>query len=42
MIRIKFKTREDSINGYYELAISGIVKSLSDGIFEVSEDILNF
>ena len=38
MIRIKFKTREDSINGYYELAISGIVRSLPNDIFEISNE----
>ena len=37
MIRIKFKTKNDLINGYYELAVTDIVRTLPGNSFEISE-----
>ena len=37
MVRIKFKTKQDQINGFYELATKGRVRSLPDGIFEIAD-----
>ena len=39
MIKIKFKTKEDAIKGYYELSTKGLVRSLPSGIFEIREDL---
>ncbi|MBU1486761.1 hypothetical protein KKH56_01750 [bacterium] len=36
MIRIKFGTKQDSINGYYELSTKGLVRSLRGGIYEIN------
>ena len=36
MVKIKFKTKEDQINGFYELATKGRGRSLRQGIFEVA------
>lgn len=36
MVKIKFKTKEDQINGFYELATKGRGRSLPHGIFEVA------
>ncbi|MEW6201590.1 MAG: hypothetical protein AB1546_06425 [bacterium] len=37
MIRIKFKTRDDVVSGYYELAVTDIVRALPGNVFEISE-----
>lgn len=37
MIRIKFRTKQDSINGYYELSTKGLVRSLQGGIYEIND-----
>lgn len=37
MIRIKFKTKNDRINGYYKLAATDIVRTLPGNTFEISE-----
>ena len=42
MMLLKFKTKEDKINGYYLLALKGTVRSLPDGIFEVNDYMLEF
>lgn len=39
MIRIKFKTKEDSINGYYKIAICGIIRSLPKDVYEISSNL---
>lgn len=39
-MRIKFKTKEDRIKGFYELATKGMGKSLPNGIFEISDQYL--
>ncbi len=36
MIRIKFKTKQDQINGFYELATKGRARGLPNGIFEIA------
>jgi uncharacterized protein YdaL len=36
MVRLKFKTKQDQINGFYELATKGPARSFSDGIFEIA------
>lgn len=36
MVKIKFKTKKDQINGFYELATKGRGRSLPHGIFEVA------
>ena len=40
MIVIKFKSREDKINGYYLLALKGIVRRLRDDLFEINDFML--
>ena len=40
MVRIKFKTKEDRIKGFYELATKGRGRSLPDGIFEIADQYL--
>jgi hypothetical protein len=42
MILLKFKTREDKVNGYYFLALKGTVRSLPNDIFEVNDYMLGF
>jgi hypothetical protein len=37
MIRIKFKTKQDQINGFYELATKGRARSYRNGIFEIAD-----
>lgn len=37
MIRIKFKTKQDQINGFYELATKGRGRGLPNGIFEIAD-----
>ena len=36
MIRIKFKTKQDQINGFYELATKGRARSFRNGTFEIT------
>lgn len=36
MVRIRFKTEQDNINGYYELSTKGLVRSLRSGIYEIN------
>ncbi len=40
MIVIKFKSREDKINGYYLLGLKGIVRGLRDDLFEINDFML--
>jgi len=40
MVRIKFKTKQDQINGFYELATKGRVRSLRGDIFEIADHYL--
>lgn len=40
MVLLKFKTKEDKVNGYYLLALKGTVRSLPDGLFEVNDYML--
>jgi hypothetical protein len=37
MVRIKFKTKQDQVNGFYELATKGRVRSLPDDFFEIAD-----
>ena len=36
MIKIKFNSDQDRINGFYELATKGKGRSLPNGIFEIA------
>jgi hypothetical protein len=36
MVRIKFKTKQDRINGFYELATKGRGRGLPNDVFEVA------
>jgi hypothetical protein len=36
MIRIKFKTKQDQINGFYELATKGRARNFRNGTFEIA------
>jgi hypothetical protein len=36
MVRIKFKTKQDQINGFYELATKGRAYGLPNDVFEVA------
>ena len=38
MIRIKFPTDKDRINGYYELATKGQVRGFRNGVYEISDE----
>jgi hypothetical protein len=40
MMLLKFKTKEDKINGYYLLALKGTVRSLPNDVFEVNDYML--
>jgi hypothetical protein len=40
MVRIKFKSKEDRINGFYELAIKGRGRSLPNNVFEIADQFL--
>jgi hypothetical protein len=40
MVRIRFKTKEDRIKGFYELATKGSGRSLPNGIFEIADQFL--
>lgn len=40
MVRIKFKTKQDQINGFYELATKGRGRGLPNGIFEIADHYL--
>jgi hypothetical protein len=42
MMIIKFKSREDKINGYYLLALKGIVRGLRDDLFEINDFMLKY
>jgi len=42
MVVIKFKSREDKINGYYLLSLKGIVRGLRDNLFEVNDSMLKY
>lgn len=42
MMVIKFKSREDKINGYYLLALKGIVRGLRDDLFEINDFMLKY
>lgn len=42
MTVIKFKRYEDKVNGYYLLALKGIVRGLRDGLFEVNDFMLKY
>ena len=42
MVTIKFKTREDKVNGYYLLSLKGSVRSLPHEVFEVNDFMLKF
>ncbi len=42
MILLRFKTREDKVNGYYLLALKGTVRSLPNDTFEVNDYMLEF
>jgi hypothetical protein len=42
MIVIKFKSREDKINGYYLLALKGIVRGLRNDLFEINNFMLKY
>lgn len=37
MVRLRFKTEKDKVNGYYLLALKGTVRSLPKGLFEVND-----
>ncbi len=37
MVRIRFKTKQDQVNGFYELATKGRGRSLPNGIFEIAD-----
>jgi hypothetical protein len=36
MVRIKFKTKQDQINGFYELATKGRAHGLPNDVFEIA------
>jgi hypothetical protein len=36
MVRIKFQTKQDQINGFYELATKGRARSFRNGTFEIA------
>ncbi len=36
MVRIKFKTKQDRINGFYELATKGRGRGLPNDVFEIA------
>lgn len=40
MVRVRFKTKQDSVNGYYELSTRGLVRSLREGIYEINENLI--
>lgn len=40
MVRIRFKTKNDRIKGFYELATKGRGRSLPNGIFEIADQYL--
>ena len=40
MTVIKFKSREDEVNGYYLLALKGVVRGLRNELFEVNDFML--
>jgi hypothetical protein len=42
MILIKFKNREDMVNGYYLLSLKGSIRSLPNDLFEVNNFMLKF
>jgi len=42
MVVIKFKSREDEINGYYLLALKGTVRGLRDNLFEINDFMLKY
>ncbi|GEM_PF-2107548 len=35
MVLIKFKTKQDQVNGFYELATKGRARSFRNGTFEI-------
>ncbi len=37
MVRIKFKSRQDQVNGFYELATKARIRSLPNEVFEISD-----
>jgi hypothetical protein len=37
MARIKFKTKQDQVTGFYELATEGRGRSLPNGVFEIAD-----
>jgi len=39
---IRFKTKEDKVNGYYLLSLKGSVRSLPNGLFEINDFMLKF
>jgi hypothetical protein len=42
MTVIKFKRHEDKVNGYYLLALKGIVRGLRDELFEINDFMLKY
>ncbi len=42
MTIIRFKTKEDKVNGYYLLSLKGSVRSLPNGLFEINDFMLKF
>ena len=40
MVQIKFNSRDENIKGFYELITHGTVKSLPNGVYEISKELL--
>ena len=40
MVRIRFHNKDDAANGYYQLFTHGVVRSLPNFTYEVSEELL--
>ena len=40
MVQIKFNSRDENIKGFYKLITHGTVKSLPNGIYEISKELL--
>jgi len=41
MLRIRFKSDEDRVNGVYCLALNGRARSLPEGLFEIPKHMLD-
>ena len=40
MVQIKFNSRDENIEGFYELITHGTVTSLPNGVYEISKELL--